>query len=107
MSMETEIDNTLTNNISQHPRVDCSGGNGVADPSVSNMGLAASCALGSIPQVAGEDELQSRGLTRDVAHRQSPVYHGAYVDGFVQGDHPQLAKTAPVDAAGGETLKTW
>ena len=131
--METEIDNTLTNNISQHPRIDPSGGIGVAEPSVSNMGLTGSCALSSIPHMAGEGELKSSGLTQDVAHRWLSVYHRAYVDGFVQGvdatltidtgavnsivshrlfrkiseDHcPQLAKTAPVDTAGGEPLKT-
>ena len=59
MSMETEMDNTLTNNNSQHPRVDPGGGIGVAEPSVSNTGLVDSCALGSISQVAGEDELHS------------------------------------------------
>ena len=93
-----------------------------------------SCALSSTPQVAGEDELQSKGLTQDVAHKQLPVCHGAYVDGFVQGvdatltidmgavnsiishrlfrkisedDSSQLAKTAPVDAAGGDPLKNY
>ena len=35
--------------------------------------------------MAGDDELQSRGLMQDVAHRQLPVYHGVYVDGFIQG----------------------
>ena len=34
------MDNTLTSNISQHPRVDPNGGIGVAEPSVSNTGLA-------------------------------------------------------------------
>ena len=78
--------------------------------------------------------LQSRGLTQNVAHRQLPVYCGAYVDGFVQGvdatltvdtgavnsivSHrlfkkiskghcPKLTKAAQVDAAGGEPLKTY
>ena len=53
MPMETESDNTLTNNISQDPRVDPSDGIGVAEPSVSNTGLMGSCALISIPQMAG------------------------------------------------------
>ena len=83
--------------------------------------------------MAGEDELQSRELTQDLACRQLPVHHGAYVDGSVQGvdatlttdigtvssiishklfrkiskdHHPQQAKTTPVDTAGGEPLKT-
>ena len=121
------IDNTVTNNISQYPGVDPSGGIRGAEPSVSNTGLVGSCALSSAPQVAGEDELQSKGLTQDVAHRQLPVYQRIYVDGFVQGvdatltidtgtlnstvlqrlfrkisedHHPQLAITAPVDATG-------
>ena len=69
-----------------------------------------------------------------VAHRQLPVYHGSYVDGFVQGvdatltadtgavnsivshrlfmkiskDHcPELTKAAQVDAADGKPLKTY
>ena len=132
--METEIDNTLTNNISQHPRVDLSGGIGVAEPCVGNTRLAGSCAHDSITQVAGEDELQSGGLSQDVAHRWLPVYHSTYVDGIVQGvdatltidmgamnsivshrvfrniskDHcSQVAKTAPVIAARGEPLKTY
>ena len=79
-------------------------------------------------------ELQSRGLTQDVACRQLPAYHGAYVNGFVQGvdailnidtgavnsivshrlfkkisrDHcPKLTKAAQVDTAGGKPLKTY
>ena len=134
MSIETGMDNTLTNNISQHPGADPSSGIRGAEPSVSNAGLVGSCALSSTPQVAGEDELQSKGLTQDVAHRKLPVYHGAYVDRFAQGvnatltidmgavnaivshrlfrkvseDHyPQLVKTVPVDAAGCEPLKTY
>ena len=35
--------------------------------------------------MAGEDELQSQGLTQDVVCRQLPMYCRAYVDGFVQG----------------------
>ena len=128
------MDNTLTSDINQHPGVNPSGIIRGTEPSVSNTGLVDSCAPSSIPQVAGEDELQSQGLTQDVVHRQLPVYHGAYVDRFVQGvdatltidmgtvysivshrlfrkiseDHcPQLAKTVPVDAAGGEPLKTY
>ena len=97
MFMETETDSTLTNNISQHCRVDPSGGIGVAEPSVSNTGLVDSCAPSSIPQVAGEDELQSRGLTQDVAYRQLPVCCGAYVGGFVQGVDATL--TIDMDAA--------
>ena len=69
MSIETGIDNTLTNNISQNPGVDPSGGIEEAEPSVSNTGLAGSCALNNTPQVAGEDELESKGLTQDVACR--------------------------------------
>ena len=80
MSMETGMDNTLTNNISQHPGVDPSGGIRGAEPSVNNTGLMGSCALSSSPQVAGEDELQSKGLTQDVACRQLLLYYGAYVD---------------------------
>ena len=128
------MDNTLTSNICQHPRVNPSGGIRGAEPSVSNTGLLGSCALSSTPQVAGEDELQSKGLTQDVLHRQLPVYHGVYVDGCVQAvdatpiidmgavnsivshrlfrkiseyNLPLLAKTAPVDAAGSEPLKTY
>ena len=131
MSMEPGMDDTLTNNISLHPGVDSSGEIRGEETSVSGTGLVSSCAPSSTPQVAGEDELQSQGLTQDVVCRQLPLYHGAYVDGFVQGvdatltidmgavnsivshrlfrkiskDHcPQLAKTAPVDAAGGEPL---
>ena len=72
------MDNTLTNNISQHLGVDPSGGIRGAEPHV----RVGSCALSSTPQVAGEDELQSKGLTHDVAHRQLPVHHGSYVGGF-------------------------
>ena len=134
MSVETEMDNTLTHNISQHPRVDPSGGIRVAEPSVNNTRLVGSCALSSIPQGAGEDELQSRELAQDVVHRQLPVYHGAYVNRFIQGvnatltidmgaanstvshrlfrkisehHHPQLAKTTPVNAAGGKSLMAY
>ena len=126
------MNNTLTNNISQHPGIDPSGGIRRAEPNVSNKGLAGSCALSSNPQVAGEDEQQSKGPTQDVACRQLPVYCGAYVDGFVKGvdanitidmgavnsivlhrlfrkisedHHPKLAKTAPVNAAGGKPFK--
>ena len=35
--------------------------------------------------MAGEDELESRELTQDVACRQLHVNHGAYVSGFIQG----------------------
>ena len=109
-------------------------GIGGAEPSVSNKGLVGSCAFSSTSQVAVEGELQSKGLTQDVACRPLPVYHRAYVDGLVQGVdatltiymgavnsivsprlfrkisedyHPQLSKTAPVDAARGEPLKTY
>ena len=85
MSMETEIDNRSNNNISQHPRVDPIGEIGVVEPFVSNTGLVGSCALSSIPHVAGEGDLLSRGLTQDIAHRELPMYHRTYVDGFVQG----------------------
>ena len=67
MSMETGIDNTFTSNINQHPRVDQSDGIGGKEPGASNTGLVGSCALSSIPQVAGEDELQSKGLNQGVA----------------------------------------
>ena len=134
MSMETETDSTLTNSISQHPRVDTSSGIGVTEPSVSNTGLANSCAPSSITQVAGEDELWSRELPQDVAHTQLHVYCRAYVDGFVQGvdatltidmgaansivplrlfrkiskdHHLQLAKTPPVNDAWDEPLKMY
>ena len=36
MSMGNEIDNTLTNNISQHSRVDPHGRIGVAEPSITH-----------------------------------------------------------------------
>ena len=36
MSMGNEIDNTLTNNIGQHSRVDPSGRNVVAEPSIAH-----------------------------------------------------------------------
>ena len=49
MPMETGIDNTLTNNISHHPRVDPSGGIRGTEPSVTNAGLAGSYALKSTP----------------------------------------------------------
>ena len=128
------MDNTLTNNISQHVDFTPSGRIRGAETSVSNTELVGSCALSSTPQVAGEEELQPKGLTQDVACRKLPVYCWAYVDGFVQGvkatvtvdmgavnsiishrllrqiskDHcSQLAKTAPVDVAGGESLMTY
>ena len=128
------MDNTLTNNISQHPGVDPNGGTGGAEPSVSNTELVGSCALHSTPQVAAKDELQSKRLTQDVACRPLPVYCWVYVEGFIQGvdatltvdmgavnpivshrlfrrnsedHHLQLAKTAPVDASGVEPLKTY
>ena len=134
MAMEPGMDNTLTNNISQHPGVDPSDGIRGAEPSVSDTGLVDSCAPSSTPHVAGEDELQSQGLTQDVVCRQLPIYCRLYVDRFVQGvdasitidmgvvnslvshilfrkineDHcPRLAKTAPVDAARGEPLKIY
>ena len=60
---------------------------------MSNTGLVVGCGLSSIPQVAGEDELQSKELTQDVACRQLPVYHRACVDGFVQ----DVDATVPID----------
>ena len=134
MSIKTKIGNMLTNNISHHPRVYPGGGIEVAEHNVSNTGLAGSCALSRIPQVADGDELQSRRLTQNVALRQLPVYCGVYVDGFVQGidatptidmgtvnsmashrlfrkiseDHcQQLAKKALINATGSKPLWTY
>ena len=98
--METGIDNTFTNNINQHPRVDQSGGIGGKESGASNTGLVGSCALSSTPQVAGEDELQSKGLTQDVACRQLPVYCRANIDGFVQG----VDATLTIDIGAGNSI---
>ena len=57
MPKEPGIDNTLTNNISQHPEVDPSGRIRQAKPHVSNTGLVGSCAPSSTPQLAVKDEL--------------------------------------------------
>ena len=102
----------------------------MVEPSSSKSESIGANSCSSVHQV----ELQLRGLTQDVAHKQLPVYHGAYVDGFVQGvdatltvdtgavnsivshrlfkkisrDHcPKLTKAAQVDAAGGKPLKTY
>ena len=81
LPMETEIDNTSANNPSQSPVADPSGEAGVVEPGSSKSEPTGANSNSSVHQV----ELQSRGLTQNVAHRQLPVYHRAYVDGFVQG----------------------
>ena len=130
LPMETEIDNTSTNNLSQYPIANRSCETGVAEPSSSKSESIGANSSSSVHQV----ELQLRGLTQDVAHRQLSVYCGVYVDGFVQGvdatltvdtgavnsivshrlfqkisrhHYPKLTKAAPVDAAGGKPLKTY
>ena len=130
LPMETEIDNTSANNPSQSPVADPSGEAGLVELGCSKLEPIGANSSSSVHQV----ELQSRGLTQNVAHRQLPVYHGAYVDGFVQGvdatltvdtgavnsivSHrlfkkiskghcPKLTKAAQVDAAGGKPLKTY
>ena len=124
LPMETEIDNTSANNLSQYPVADPSCETGVVEPSSSKSESIGANSSSSVHQV----ELQSRGLIQDVACRQLPVYCGVYVDGFVQGvdatltvdtgavnsivshrlfkkisrDHcPKLTKAAQVDAAHG------
>ena len=130
LPMETEIDNTSANNLSQYPVVDPSCGTGVVEPNSSKSESTGAKSSSSVHHM----ELQSRGLTQDVDCRQLPVYHGAYVGGFVQGvgatltvdteavnsivshslfkkisrDHcPKLTKVAQVDAVGGKPLKTY
>ena len=129
LPMETEIDNTSANNLSQYPVADPSCETGVVEPSSSKSESIGATSGSSAHQV----ELQLRGLTQDVTCRQLPVYHRVYVDGFVQGvgatlrvdtgavntivshrlfkkisrDHcPKLTKAAQVDAAGGKPLKS-
>ena len=130
LSMETEVDNASANNLSQYPVANPSCETGVVEPSSSKLESIGTNNSSSVHQVG----LQLRGLTQDVAHRQLPVYCGAYVDGSVQGvdatltvdtgavnsivthrlfkkfsrNHcPELTKAAQVDAAGGEPLKTY
>ena len=130
LSMETEIDNTTANNPSQSPVADPSGEARLVELGCSKLEPIGAISSSSVHQV----ELQLRGLTQNVAHRQLPVYHRAYVDGFVQGvdatltvdtgavhsivSHrlfkkiskghcPKLTKAAQVDAAGGKPLKTY
>ena len=130
LPMEMETHNTSANNLSQYPVADPGCEAGVVEPSSSKSESIGANSSSSVHQV----ELQSKGLTQDVAHRQLPVYHRAYVDGFVQGvdatltvdtgvvnsivshrlfhkisrDYcPELTKAAQVDAAGGKPLKTY
>ena len=128
--METEIDNTSVNNPSQSPVADPSGEPGLVELGCSKLESIGANSSSSVHQV----ELQFRGLTQYVAHRQLPVYREAYVDVFVQGvdatltvdtgavnsivSHklfkkiskghcPELTKAAQVDAAGGKLLKIY
>ena len=71
LPMETEIDNTSANNLSQYPVADPSCETGVVEPSSSKSESIGANSSSSVYHV----ELQSRGLTQDVAHRQLPVYH--------------------------------
>ena len=130
LSIETEVDNVSANDLSQYPAANPSGETGVVEPCSSEPESIGANNSSSVHQVG----LQLRGLTQNVAHKQLPVYHGAYVDGFVQGvdatltvdtgavnsivSHrlfekiskghcPELTKAAQVDAAGGEPLKTY
>ena len=81
LPMETEVDNASANNLSQYPVADPSCETGVVEPSSSKLDSIGANNSSRIHQVG----LQLRGLTQDIAHRQLPVYHGAYVDGSVQG----------------------
>ena len=130
LSMETEVDNASTKDLSQYPAANPSCKTGVVEPGSSKPESIGANNSSSVHQVG----LQSRGLTQNVAHRQLPVYHRAYVDGLVQGvdatltvdtgavnsivshrlfkkfsrNHGlKLMKAAQVDAADGEPLKTY
>ena len=81
LPIETEIDNTSANNPSQSPTADPSGEAGLVELGCSKLEPIGANSSSSVHQV----ELQSRGLTQNVAHGQLPVYCSAYVDGFVQG----------------------